>query len=590
MVQTYHLLGEGRRGRWALLVLLALVMSGVEMLGAVLVYALMALVATPDAALDLPLVGEFHGFVDDGHESTVLWLVAAMGVFFVARALLGVLVNYVQARMVYTAGARLSNELVEGYLRWPYAAHLQRNSAELIRNGHQAVLEIVHDVAMPVIKLAAEGVVVIGMLAVLVVIAPMATALAVPVIGGAAALLLWVVQPRLKRLGIVDHRESQETLQSFQQALHGLRDIKVLGREENFAGRYARSRHRMARARYLHATVEQLPRPVIETSLLGVILLFFAVALLRGGQAQNSLSLLGLFGYVGLRLLPSLQHILRALNSLKYAAAPLDALHEDLVACRASGAVRADAEPLRFQDRLVLEDVSFRYATSERDALSGIDLTIRAGQQIGICGPTGGGKTTLADIVTGLLVPTGGRVLVDGRDLEQHVRGWQRTLGVVPQMVFLTDDTLRANIALGLPEEEVDERALLEAVRHAQLDELVAKLPEGLDTVVGERGVRLSGGQRQRIAIARALYRRPTVLIFDEGTSALDMGTEAQLMASIERLRGDHTIILIAHRLSTVQNSDVVVFLEEGRITGRGTYDELVRDHREFRAMARGGT
>jgi ATP-binding cassette, subfamily B, bacterial PglK len=211
---------------------------------------------------------------------------------------------------------------------------------------------------------------------------------------------------------------------------------------------------------------------------------------------------------------------------------------------------------------------------------------IRPGEQVGICGPTGGGKTTLTDVITGLLQPTAGRVTVDGRDLVEFDRNWQANLGIVAQMVFLTDDTLRRNIALGIPDEQIDDDALREAVKLAQLESFVAELPEGLDTTVGERGVRVSGGQRQRIAIARALYRKPEVLIFDEGTSALDNATEAQLMASIEALRGKHTIILVAHRLSTVRHSDRIVFLEHGRMTGTGTYDELRETNVAFREMA----
>jgi ATP-binding cassette, subfamily B, bacterial PglK len=243
-------------------------------------------------------------------------------------------------------------------------------------------------------------------------------------------------------------------------------------------------------------------------------------------------------------------------------------------------------EPLPFHQELRLERVTFRYEQADRDALQGIDLVIHPGEQIGICGPTGGGKTTLTDIITGLLDPTSGRVTVDDRDLVDVEREWQANLGIVAQMVFLTDDALRRNVALGVPDDKVDDAALREAVKLAQLEPFVADLPEGLDTIVGERGVRVSGGQRQRIAIARALYRKPEILIFDEGTSALDNATEAQMMSAIEQLRGEHTIILVAHRLSTVRNADRIVFLEDGRATGIGSFDELRTTNTVFREMA----
>jgi len=215
-----------------------------------------------------------------------------------------------------------------------------------------------------------------------------------------------------------------------------------------------------------------------------------------------------------------------------------------------------------------------------------VGLVIRRGEQVGICGPTGGGKTTLVDLITGLLAPSQGQVRVDGVDIQTNLRGWQRNLGVVSQMVFLVDDTLRRNIALGIPDDKIDEQAVCEAIRLAQLEELVARLPQGLDTVVGERGVRLSGGERQRVAIARALYYRPQVLIFDEGTSALDNITEQELMRALRSLRGGHTIVLVAHRLSTVHDADRVVFVENGRIAGIDTFEGLCATSESFRAMA----
>jgi ATP-binding cassette, subfamily B, bacterial PglK len=587
--QTYDLLGRERPSRWVLLILMAIVVSGVEMLGALLVYTLLALVVDPLGTMELPLIGDLRQHFAGVEETTLLLgVVAVMGTFFLLRGIVKVGATYVAARVAYNAGARLSNRLVEGYLRWPYAAHLRRHSSQLIRNGHQAVLEITGQVVFPVIGIFSETVLLIGMLLVLAFIAPGATALAVIVIGGAAFVLLLLVQPRLKHIGHISHEESQSTLGILQQSLHGVRDIKALGRERYFAHAYGARRLRMARAHYLNATAWQLPNIVIETSLLGFILLFFTVAVIQGDRAQETLSVLGLFAYAGLRLQPSLRSIVAGLNSLKYASAPIADLHADLLATQATRDQIDSFPPLPFTRDLALTDVSFRYEGTDRDALSHISIRIRPGEHIGICGPTGGGKTTLVDLVTGLLHPTSGYVTVDGRDLSDHSRAWHRTVGIVPQMVFLIDDTLRRNIALGVPDKEIDEDALHDAVQLAQLEEFIAALPEGLDTYVGERGVRVSGGQRQRIAIARALYRRPAVLVFDEGTSALDNTTEAQLMQAINRLRGDHTIILVAHRLTTVGDCDRIIFLESGRISGLGSYDDLMRDNLPFRILAGG--
>lgn len=584
--QAYDLVGRDRPWRWAALVVLALMISGIEMVGAVLVFVLLSLVADPGQPIELPLLGDPRQYAADVPETTLLlMLVAIMGAFFLFRAGLRIAAVYAQSRVAANAGARLSRRLVEGYLRWPYALHLQRSSADLIRNGHQAVIELVGQVVNPTIKIVAESVLVLGLLTILAVIAPGATALAVVVVGGAAVVLLAVVQPRLKRLGRIRHEEARATLGSLQQSLHGIRDVKVLGRERYFASVYGASRRRMARAGYLNSTVSQLPSIVMETALVGFILLAFALTILQGGAASETLSVLGLFAYAGLRLQPSLQHIVGGLNSLRFSAAPLQDLHRDLRTIERLPPVERRASPLPFRDRLEFVDVHFRYHGAAADALRGIDLTIRPGEQIGICGPTGGGKTTLMDVLAGLLSPTRGRVLIDGLDLQDHERAWQATLGIVPQMVFLLDDTLRRNIAFGVPDDQIDDEAVTEAVHLAQLEAFIAELPDGLETTVGERGVRVSGGQRQRVAIARALYHRPAVLVFDEGTSALDNATEALLMEAIERLRGDHTILLVAHRLSTVRHSDRVLYLEHGRIEAQGTFEELQRSSSRFREL-----
>jgi ATP-binding cassette, subfamily B, bacterial PglK len=345
----------------------------------------------------------------------------------------------------------------------------------------------------------------------------------------------------------------------------------------------------LARANYRRGLWSQLPSTLIELSLLAFILIFFTSSVILEIGTEATLPILGLFAYAALRLLPSLQKIVKGLNDLRYSAAPLEDLVEDLEATTAHMGSSTEIEALRFQDEITFEGVDFTYEGAASPSLRGVDLRVSSGELIGICGPTGGGKTTFVDLMTGLLHPTAGRIMVDGQDLRTQWRAWQLNLGVVPQMGFLIDDSLRRNIALGVPDDEVDNEALKEAIDLAQLAAFVDALPEGLDTQVGERGVRISGGQRQRIAIARALYRRPSVLVFDEGTSALDTATEAELMSAVRALRGRHTIVLVAHRLSTVRASDRVVFIDHGAIAGVGSFDTLARENDRFRALAEAG-
>jgi ATP-binding cassette, subfamily B, bacterial PglK len=487
--------------------------------------------------------------------------------------------------MAHNAGSRLSSRLAEGYLRLPYTFHLRRSSSELVRNAHQTVEQLAQQCFLPVIQVLGESIVVLGLLTVMVIVAPAATAGAVVVVGGAALLLLKVVQPRLKRLGARAQEMRKRTLAALQQSLYGIRDIKILGAEAHFGRVYHNSRRQLAHTLYLRGTVAETPRHVIETALMGFILLLFTFTILTGVGMEHLLSTLGLFAYAGLRLMPSLQKIVGGLNNIRFAGPAIDHVDEDL---KLVEQVERPGKglPLEFTNRLALHDVSFTYEQTELPAVADANLEIRPGEVVGICGPTGGGKTTLTDVITGILPPTTGTVTVDGVDVQEAIPAWFRKLGVVPQMVFLVDDTLRANIALGIRPTEIDEEAMAEAVHLAQLDKFVDRLPAGLDTEVGERGVRVSGGQRQRIAIARALYRQPEVLIFDEGTSALDNATEAVLISSLERLRGTHTILLVAHRLSTVRSCDKIVYIEDGHIRGIGDFDSLRHQSEGFRALA----
>jgi ATP-binding cassette subfamily C protein len=593
MSNTFHkllyLIGRRRRFRWLIVIGLAVVAGGLEMVGALLVFLLLAMVVDPGASIALPVVGELPGLGSEtGDRRLLLLTTAGIAAFFVLRAAVRIGQTYLQQRLVHKMGATLSKRLLSGYLGLPYAFHLQRNSAELIRNANDVPPWLASQVFLPVVTIVAESVLLIGLIIVLVVASPLATGLALAFMAPTVYLLGRVVQPRLKELGRLTHELAYRALSTMQQSLRGVRDIKVLGKEIVFARDYARSRDSMAHAQYQLGTAQEFPRTLIETALLLFILAYFGFTISRGTAVSETLPMLGLFAYAGLRIQPSLQAIVRSANSLKFGVAAVDNVYAELVMLD-----RADPQlssepivPLPFQDEIALEGVGHRYAEADNEAVLQVNLRIKRGDFVGICGPTGGGKTTLVDLVTGLLEPTSGTIRVDGRDIAEHVQRWQANLGVVPQELFLMDDSLRRNIALGVPDDLIDEQAIDEAIRLGQLDVFVTSLPNGLDTQVGELGVRLSGGQRQRVAIARALYRRPGVLIFDEGTSALDNVTEAQLVEMLERVRGERTIMVVAHRLSSVRACDYIVFVDGGQVAAVAPFDELIEKNITFREMA----
>lgn len=575
------LVGSEGSGRWVVVVALAVLVAGVEALGAVLIFLLVGLLAGDGSTPSLPLLGDLDQLLPGGDADGLLVVGVAVGVFFVLRGLLLLVQHYVQYRVVENASAALSTRLFDGYLSMPATFHLERNSSELVRNAIESVQRVVQEGLIPGVQMLAKLAMVAALTVILLVISPVAALGAALVLGGLAALVVAVVQPRVKRWGRTVQGMTSANIQAVHQSLEGWRDIRLLGRQRTFVGRFDRDRRELARAIYLGRTAREVPRVVIETGVVAFIAGFVIVNAAADGAGSDALPVLGLFGYAAVRLMPELSHITASLNSLRFVGAAVDDLHADLArfAREASPPPPTPAEPLTLHDAIELRGVGFRYPGTSQDALTDVTLRVPAGSSLGVVGPTGGGKSTLVDVLLGLLEPSAGQVLVDGVDVREHLPAWHAAVGVVPQNVFVVDDTVRRNIALGVPDERIDDERVAEVVALAQLEDVIAGLPSGLDTVVGERGARISGGQRQRLAIARALYRRPAVLVLDEGTSALDNETEAALVAALTQLPGTPTLVTVAHRLSTVERCRSVVLLRDGRIADHGTLPELLDRH-----------
>jgi ATP-binding cassette subfamily C protein len=581
------LLVAGERRRWQALVPLMVVGGVVETVATGLVFVLIKVASDPGYADHVEPLATLVALLPwRGQAAVVVTYGALLALFFILRSLLLVLVTYLSSRAAADTMAGLATRMLARYLAAPYAVHLRHNPAELAFHATKGVEQAVGGLSSLVL-LASEALVALGLCTFLVVAAPLITLVSGGVLGIFVGLSLFLTKRSSTRIGRLRHTLEMRALKDVGQSLGGLRELKVLGREAAFHDAFAAEQRTLALARRRHATLMAVPRLAIETIFVCSVVLIVALVVLGERRDADLLPLLGLYAYAGFRLIPSANRVILHLDSLRGATAAMGRLFADFEEFAPPASHADGAEPpLAFHDALRLEGVSYSYAGAPRPVLADVSLTIPRGAGVGVVGPTGAGKSTLIDLILGLLDPTAGRITIDGVPLATARRAWQRRIGYVPQVAYLFDDTLRRNVALGIPDAEIDEARVLQALALAQLDGFVTTLPEGLATRVGDRGVRLSGGQRQRVAIARALYHEPELLVFDEATAALDNVTEREVTAAIEALRGKKTIIIIAHRLSTVERCDTLVFLKGGRVAAVGPYLRLLDESADFRAMA----
>lgn len=569
--KAWSLLTSAERRRALLLLLLMFIGMALETLGIGLVVPTIALFTATDSADRFPVLQSLLAAL--GNPSHEVVVTAAMlglvGVYLIKALYLGFLV-WLQTRFAYGVQAQLSQRLFSVYLRQPYTFHLQRNSAQLLRNVTGEVHLFTNGAMMPGMLLLSEALVLLGLFVLLLAVEPVGAVLVVGFLGVTGWGFHRATRARISRWGLARQHHEGLRIQHLQQGLGGAKDVKLLGRETEFLEQYRVHNFQSARVGQLQYTVQQLPRLWLELLAVSGLAALVLIMLWQGRALAAVLPTLGLFAATAFRLMPSVNRVLSALNSLRYALPVVNTLYaESRLPTSETEERKTVTRP--FRQALELERVTFTYPGASVPALSDLSLVIHRGESVGFIGTSGAGKSTLVDVLLGLFTPDSGEVRLDGRSIHADIRNWQNQIGYVPQSIFLTDDTLRRNIAFGLAADQIDDTAVWRAIRAAQMEEFVRNLPRGLDTLVGERGIRLSGGQRQRIGIARALYHDPAVLVMDEATSSLDHATEREVMQAVRALQGGKTILLVAHRLTTVEHCDRLYRLERGKVVEEGT-------------------
>jgi ATP-binding cassette, subfamily B, bacterial PglK len=588
-----YVLGASRK-KLSILVLGAVVAAFFEAIGIGMVGPFIALVTNPKFATQYPAIPEFFRTIGLTYlADTPAMILPFFGIAVVVVTYLKSYITFCVQRYVfrfsYAQRGKLFARLMYTYSRAPYPYHLTHNSAELIQKMVNETEQFTTTVVMPQLFIISNACVIAAIILLLLFV----NSLAMLVVSGMFLVAFGILQhfkQRITRWGKDKTESFEATIRIVNHALGGIKEVRILGCETYFEQQANAETHRYATSAAAFIAFSNLPRYALEAFMVTFLVAFTFIYLrLNPNNPESLSSVLGIFALASVRMLPALITMVGSISNVRYAKYSLDNMYHDLkeleklspeliAADRRDGLERLQGKlrTLPFNDRIELENITYQYSSSAELSLDRVSLTLKRGESIGIIGRSGAGKTTLIDMILGLLTPNQGDITVDGESIYDDLRAWQNMIGYVPQNIFLIDDTLERNIAFGVPDHLIDYERLQKAIAVTQLEELVERLPEGLKTVLGERGTRLSGGQRQRVGIARIIYHDREVLVLDEATSALDNATELLVSDAVKTLGGHKTLIIIAHRLSTIEHCDRIYMMERGRVVKSGTYEEVV--------------
>lgn len=559
-----------RRSRRQIIGILLLTAMGafLEAAGAALIVPFVAMINDPSylsTQAQLRTLFEMSPFLTT--EGFLIATALTLFLFFVIKNAFVLFILNMQFSFVYGEMPRFSCNLYRGYLTRPLAQHARVNSAELIRNVNNEVQLYFTNFLIPTLTLITEVLVLLAIIAVLLLIAPMPAFAAIVLLGGMTKAFYAAVRARVNKYGQDAQHHNAERIKWVNQGLNSIKETRILGREDFFVQSFNFHENRFAKSSRYAMLLNQTPRLFIETLAFTALFLGVALALTVGQNRSEVLPVLALFAVAAIRLLPSLNRVLLSLTRMAYyrpaARVVLDS-HQFTAKPETNSPFRSRQHKLKDWKELCLQDVSFHYPGSADSIFSNLNLTIKRGTSVALVGPSGSGKTTLADLILGLLTPISGKIEVDGQNIHTMLGDWQDQLGYIPQSIYLLDDTIRRNIAFGVPDDLIDDQQVWKALQYASISDVVRALPGQLDCSVGENGSTLSGGQRQRLGIARALYHEPQFLVLDEATSALDEATESEIAGTLDQLVGERTLLVIAHRPETIRRCQVKYDVSRG--------------------------
>jgi ABC-type multidrug transport system fused ATPase/permease subunit len=546
-----------------------------EMLGLGLMLPLLAAMLNKNIFQDYPFLKSFlHKIGNPDQTKIVIIGFILLIIFYSIKLLFTMYLNWKQAKFSSQLSENFSLKLFSGYLNMPYIFHLNRNSSNLIHNitGEVAMFSTVTQALM---ILLTELSIILGVSLMLILIEPIGSLIVITFMAIAALLFYKITRAWLIKWGNERQDCDIQISKNLIQGLHGIKDVKILNREIFFISVYRKYIEKKSEVNTKYNSLLQFPRVYLELlAICGLAVLVF-VMIINKNPLEKIVPTLGVFISAAFRMIPSLNRIMASTQNIKYAESVVNKIYDEFKLIKTT-LNQNNFKSLNFEKNIQFKYVNFKYDEKLNDALKNVSFNIKKGQTIGIIGSSGAGKSTIVDILLGLLEVKSGEILIDGTSIYENILSWQSRIGYVPQQIYLIDDSIINNIAFGVPPENINLEFVKKAIELSQLKEFISSLENGMNSIVGDRGVKLSGGQRQRIGIARALYKQPEILVLDEATSALDNETESFFMNSINSLKGKLTIIIIAHRLTTVQNSDYIYKIEKGEITKEGTPKEIL--------------